>query len=276
MTAEEKCLEIARREIGYQEKKNASQLDDKNANAGKNNYTKYARDLDALGVYNYPKNGYAWCDVFVDWVYVMAFGADLAWKMTGQPMKGCGAGCSWSVKYYQSIGRWYTNPKPADQIFFKDSGGSPYHTGIVERVSGNRVFTIEGNTTSSDGVVADGGCVVGKSYALTDSRIAGYGRPRWELAPAEEPAAPEKLSNAKQQSGSMTLEEFKSLWREMRKELQDNDASDYSAEARDWAVQTGLVQGGSSREFNGMWEDLLTREQMVTLLYRIAQMGLMK
>lgn len=270
MTAEERCLEIARQEIGYQEKKDAGQLDGKTANAGKNNYTKYARDLDRLGVYNYPKNGYAWCDVFVDWVYVTAFGASLAWQMTGQPMKGCGAGCSFSAQYYKSIGRWYTSPKPADQIFFKDSGGSPYHTGIVERVSGNRVYTIEGNTTSSDGVVADGGCVAEKSYALTDSRIAGYGRPRWELAP-EEASEAQQQADMKTQDG-MTLSEFKTLWREMRKELQDNDASGYSAEAREWAVQSGLVQGGSSSEFNGMWEDLLTREQMVTLLYRLMQM----
>lgn len=43
--AVDKLLLIAETEIGYLEKKSNSQLDDKTANAGSNNYTKYARDL---------------------------------------------------------------------------------------------------------------------------------------------------------------------------------------------------------------------------------------
>ena len=42
----EKVLEIALDEVGYLEKKTNAQLDSKKANAGSNNYTKYARDLD--------------------------------------------------------------------------------------------------------------------------------------------------------------------------------------------------------------------------------------
>lgn len=74
-----------------------------------------------------------------------------------------------------------------------------------------------------------------------------------------------------QEDDDMDVSTFKELWREMRKELQDNDASDWSAEAREWAVSNGIVQGGSSGETNGMWEDVLTREQMVTVLYRFAK-----
>lgn len=48
----EKLLEIALNEVGYLEKKTNSQLDDKTANAGYNNYTKYARDLYNAGYYN--------------------------------------------------------------------------------------------------------------------------------------------------------------------------------------------------------------------------------
>lgn len=69
----------------------------------------------------------------------------------------------------------------------------------------------------------------------------------------------------------MDVERFKELWREMRRELQDNDASGYSAEARRWAVENGIVQGGDGADFNGMWEDLMTREQLVTVLFRYAQ-----
>lgn len=78
-------------------------------------------------------------------------------------------------------------------------------------------------------------------------------------------------SNTDKEDDDMDIEKFKELWREMRKELQDNDASAYSEAARKWAVESGIVQGGSSGEFNGMWEDMMTREQLVTVLYRFAQ-----
>lgn len=73
----------------------------------------------------------------------------------------------------------------------------------------------------------------------------------------------------------MTVERFEELWQEMRKGLQDNDAGTYSAEARAWATSSGLIQGNGTTingEPNCMWADVLTREQMVTVLYRFAQM----
>lgn len=51
-------LDIALAEKGYHEKASNSQLDDKTANSGNKNYTKYARDLFAAGYYNGNKNGY--------------------------------------------------------------------------------------------------------------------------------------------------------------------------------------------------------------------------
>ena len=74
-----------------------------------------------------------------------------------------------------------------------------------------------------------------------------------------------------EEDDDMDINKFKELWREMRKELQDNDASAYSEEARKWAVDNGIIRGGNSDEFNGMWEDMMTREQLVTVLYRFAQ-----
>ena len=81
----DKVLAIAKAEVGYLEKRNNSNLDSKTANAGTANYTKYARDLDAIGFYNGRKNGYAWCDVFVDWCFVQAYGAENAKKLLCQP-----------------------------------------------------------------------------------------------------------------------------------------------------------------------------------------------
>ncbi len=73
----------------------------------------------------------------------------------------------------------------------------------------------------------------------------------------------------------MDVNRFKELYNEMRKEQQDNDAGEWSEEARQWAVSTGLIQGGTplyNGEPNYLWEDVLSREQMVTLLYRFAKM----
>ena len=68
---------------------------------------------------------------------------------------------------------------------------------------------------------------------------------------------------------------FEEAWLEYRKTLQDNDAGQYSEEARKWAVNVGLIAGNGTQingEPNCMWQDLLTREQFVTVLYRFAQM----
>ena len=73
----------------------------------------------------------------------------------------------------------------------------------------------------------------------------------------------------------MDVKRFEELFLEMRKGLQDNDAGTYSNEARNWATSSGLIAGNGT-EINGepncMWQDMLTREQFVTVLYRFAQM----
>ena len=69
----------------------------------------------------------------------------------------------------------------------------------------------------------------------------------------------------------MDIHQFEALWQQMRQELQDNDSSPYSEEARKWAVEKGLITGGGQAGY--MWEDMMTREQMVTVLYRFAQLA---
>lgn len=263
MDAVSALLQTAKKENGYLEKASNSQLDDKYANAGYNNYTKYARDLDALGVYNGKKNGYAWCDVFCDWCFITTFGITKAMKMTYQPMRGYGAGCTNSAAYYRQNGRLYkSNPKPGDQIFFsKDGGKTYYHTGIVTKVSGGKVYTIEGNTSSAAGVVPNGGAVREKSYSLSYTQIGAYGRPNYSII----------TSSNLEGDDTMTQAEFQKMWIEMRKSLQDNDSSGYSKTARDWAINSKLIAGNGTTvngEPNYMWEDLLTREQFVTVLKR--------
>lgn len=167
-------LNCARNEIGYHEKTSNSNLDSKSANSGSGNYTKYAKDLDAVtNFYNGAKNGYAWCDIFVDWLFYKLFGADTAMKMLCQPAKSAGAGCLYSAQYYKQAGRFFSQPQPGDQIFFSYAPGEYSHTGIVESVSGSTVNTIEGNTSDQ---------VARRSYPVSGSSIVGYGRPKWEFA----------------------------------------------------------------------------------------------
>ena len=180
----EKVIAVAVAEIGYHEKASNSNLDSKTANSGSANYTKYARDFDQKypNWYNGKKNGYAWCDMFVDWCFLTAFGYETALKLLCQPEKSAGAGCTYSLRYFKNKGQFHTSgPKPGDQIFFGTSQSDSSHTGLVEKVDGSKVYTIEGN--SSDQVIR-------RSYALNNSRILGYGRPAYDAVEDTVPTTP--------------------------------------------------------------------------------------
>ena len=157
---------IALAEVGYREKASNTTLDDKSANAGSNNWTKYARDLAAAGYYNGNKNGFAWCDVFVDWCFYKAYGAVEGQRIQCQtgPL---GAGCIYSAQYFQQKGRYDKTPKVGDQVFFQ-TGGEIGHTGIVVEVTDTTIITVEGNASDQ---------VRKNTYSRSNSYIAGYGHP---------------------------------------------------------------------------------------------------
>ena len=174
-------VSIALAEVGYHEKASNASLDLANGNNGSGNWTKYARDLAAAGYYNGNKNGYAWCDVFVDWVFFKAFG-----KTEGQLVEcqtgTLGAACPYSASYYKAQGRYDTTPKVGDQVFFQQ-GGSLVHTGIVVEVTASQIVTVEGN--SSDQVKKN-------TYSRSSTYIAGYGHPKYtEAVTAASPTAAE-------------------------------------------------------------------------------------
>lgn len=158
--AVEKVLTLARGEIGTHEQGD--------------NWTKYAEEMDRTNWYNGPKNGFPWCDLWYDWLFYKSFGDPLGREMICQPTGSAGAGCLYSAQYYKGAGRWHTtDPQPGDQIFFTYSPGEYSHTGIVESVQNGTVTTIEGNTSDQ---------VARRQYSVGSSVIAGYGRPKWELA----------------------------------------------------------------------------------------------
>ena len=95
----QKVIDIALAEVNYLEKASNAQLDDPTANAGKKNYTKYARDLDRIGFFNSKKNGYAWCAVWVCWDFVQAYGVEGAKELLCLPPNAANnyaAGCRYA------------------------------------------------------------------------------------------------------------------------------------------------------------------------------------
>ncbi len=254
MTAIQKLLSAAKAEVGYLEKASNSQLESKTANAGYNNWTKYADYLDKIHFYNGPKNSYAWCAAFVDYLFVKTFGLETALKMTGQVKGGYGAGCTESARYYKKIDRFFkTKPQPGDQIFFSnDSGKTMCHTGLVTAVDNKRVYTIEGNTSSTQGVVPNGGAVREKSYLLTYSRIGGYGRPKYELVEQEEDEDMTEQTFDKMMEGWMA-----------RKGIQPPT---FEQEAINWASENGIMKGYSADQFAP--KKPITRGEVIVVLKR--------
>lgn len=170
-TEAKKVIDIALAEVGTKEKPV--------------NIQKYAAYFDALRkkgiyVYNYDKQGAAWCDIFVDYCFAQAFGAEAGVKKLYQPMKGCGAGCKFSANYFRAKGAFYSYPQPGDQVFF-GATGKESHTGIVTRVTKDKFYTVEGN--SSD-------MVKEHSYSLNSKKVSGFGRPDW--SGDEVPTTPNK------------------------------------------------------------------------------------
>ena len=172
MTPQEQLITAARAEIGYHEKGD--------------NITKYAEGNIDNEIYGWELQGSAWCDVFFDILMCKVFGTLKGMRMTYQYNEQtkhyiASAACSESANRYKSNGAFYHTPAPGDQIFFY-SGGGINHTGIVETVGDNTITTIEGNYSDS---------VCRNVYKLPDSRIAGYGRPNWELAESDDENFPE-------------------------------------------------------------------------------------
>ena len=170
-------IATAEAEVGYLEKKNGNleYLFDKTKNAGSNNYTKYGYEMHQIypATMDYPAS---WCDAFCDWVFQKSCGVSTARKMIGGQFDDYTPN---SANLYKKAGAWYAVPKRGDQIFFQNSSRI-CHTGIVTDVKNSTVYTIEGNTSGGSSVVANGGGVFRKSYPLTYTRIAGYGRPAYQ------------------------------------------------------------------------------------------------
>lgn len=160
-------IATARAEVGYLEKKSNSQLDDKTANAGYNNYTKYWRDV-------YPQyQAEPWCAAFVSWCMMKTFGLETAKKLLKH----------WPYVYCPTLGSLFTkyaNPQRGDIVIFYRNGTFT-HTGLVTKVEGDKFYTIEGNTSAGTSIIANGGGVCAKSYYNSNLPGTKFCRPNYSI-----------------------------------------------------------------------------------------------
>jgi hypothetical protein len=163
----------------YLEKKSNKDLDDFTKNAGYNNYTKFGRDFDALT--GSKLNGQAWCAMYATMTIVEALGATRAKAVCGGAFF---AKCSQWADYYKKKNLYKQGskvvPQPGYIIFFQNSGGI-CHVGIVIKVSGNIIYTSEGNTSGkvSEFEPNGGMCYYGKTHTIGSANIHGYGTPQY-------------------------------------------------------------------------------------------------
>ena len=153
---------VAKTQIGYEELTgvNGTPVGDSETPC----YTKYG------AAYGNP-NGH-WCAFFVLWC---AKQADIPTSIICQSAS-CGS-CSYFINWLKSNHCWRDKsyiPQSGDLIFFDwEQDGSCDHVGIVQGVSGNTIYTIEGNT----------GGVNGFKVMERDRNdfVYGYGVPNYEL-----------------------------------------------------------------------------------------------
>lgn len=153
-----KVKEIAKLELGYTE--------------GSNNWTKYARDLDAVSYFNSSKQNIAWCCTYTSWCIWKASDKATALKVQYQPSKdNCGCGVSYNANYYKNKKKFFKTPKEGDVFFTKGYN----HTGFVLKVLDNGTFiSNEGNHNNKV-----------DSITRKVSDMEGFGRP--DYTPETEP-----------------------------------------------------------------------------------------
>lgn len=159
--------------VGYHEKATNANLESFTGNSGSNNYTYFAQYIysNYPSFYNGNKNGYAWCDAFVDFCFLKTYGLDKALELLCQPLKSAGAGCYYSYNYYKKKGQAGSTPKRGAQIFFGTSSSNIYHTGLVVDFDSTYVYTVEGNSNDK---------VSKCTYRRNNSTIYGYGYPAYD------------------------------------------------------------------------------------------------
>ncbi|MBQ7357437.1 MAG: tyrosine-protein phosphatase [Clostridia bacterium] len=174
---------VAMSQIQYMESNSSSDLS--GTTGGSSNYTEFCYNFG----YDIGSN-YAWCAAFVTWslrqagINKVGTGSKY-YARANSAYYWCEVSCGFWVSALKTQGYWQGSkgryggtyiPKSGDLIFFENGGDSwSDHIGIVVYCDGSNVYTVEGNTSGASGVVANGGRVAFKSYAIGSTSILGYG-----------------------------------------------------------------------------------------------------
>ena len=160
-------------QLDYREGNSKADFNGEN-NSGSKNYTEYNRAMGTIG----GSYSYAWCAAFVSWCLDVAGARDSA--------GGKFTSCTLWVDRLRELGLYSTRasgytPKAGDLIFFRSAGvtRASDHVGLVRYVKNGRVYTVEGNSSNK---------VALHDYALTDTYIVGYGKPRYTGTPLSKTA----------------------------------------------------------------------------------------
>ena len=179
-TEQRRVVELAKKQVGYLEKKSNAYLDYKTKNAGFNNYTKYNRDMKNIR-HAGTLTDY-WCNNGVCWCFAYALGV----KRGKQVLCGCYSNfVPTTYQAFKKANRITKNPKFGDVVFFREL----CHIGLVVGVTESHIYTIEFNTTTK-GFSDNGGGVAKKKYARGSSWIYCFGRPKYK---AVKKATPKKM-----------------------------------------------------------------------------------
>lgn len=163
MATAKQILDVARGELGVKESPAYS-------NNVKYNTEYYGRAVNS--------SAYAWCMVFVWWVFKHAGASALFYDG-----RKC-AGCTTFMRWAKGTGRWVTSGyRPGDIILYDFDGdrSESEHVGICESAGASTVTVIEGNTGSTSD--ADGGQVQRRVRSM--GLVIGAYRPAYEGAEKE-------------------------------------------------------------------------------------------
>lgn len=219
-------LDLARRELGVTEEPAGS-------NTVKYNAAYYGRTV--------AGDAYPWCCVFLWWLFRETGLAQLFYG--GKKTASCGALARWARARGQFVTGDY---RPGDVVFFHFGTGVIQHVGLLERVEGGVLVTIEGNTGLGND--ANGGAVMRRWRQ--ERYAAGAWRPPY-------------------QEETMTQERFDEMMTSWLARQAGLEPGDFSAEARAWAEEAGLILGDKQGE--KQYRSFCTREQLVTILHRLVK-----
>ncbi|GAA0945358.1 CHAP domain-containing protein [Nonomuraea longicatena] len=181
MTPEmKKFIDLLESQLGYREKSGSL-------------YTKFGDWYGKTVEFDADYSGAPWCDMYLSWA---------AYKLGYQDWIGQFAWTVAHAKWFREQDAWGKTPKPGAIVFYDWRGTNNIdaidHVGIVTRVEGGKIYTIEGNI--------DGG--VAKRKKRDTDKVVGYGYPEKIKArldkEAAERAAEEQLKEANAGTGMET------------------------------------------------------------------------